>query len=166
MSNQLFNPTFDQNLRKILEMKNDLANNCMLKVRARQKVDYADLIPLQIKSEHIDRINSEIDKMKNTTLYMFSYFLCSTLFAIKQTINFRKLKVGIKPILKTWSFTFFSVAFLAKIFEGRLEGSFTGLIENLVVEYVFEFNQLNESEKSKTKKLCINALEYYKNFKR
>jgi hypothetical protein len=164
MSNQLFNPSFEQNLSKILEMKNELTNKCMLKVRQRQKVDHTDLLPLQTKPDNIEKINFGIEKMKKTTLYMFTYFFFSTLFAIKQTLKFRKLKVGIRPSLKTWAFTFFSACFLAKIFEGRLEGSFTESIEDMTVEYVFELNQLNESEKSKTKKLCKNALDYYKNF--
>ncbi len=162
MSNQLFNQKFEDKMFKAINLKSELIDKCMTKVRLRQNVDYKDLLPLNTSTKQVKEINSELEKMKSRTLFLSSYFFLGILFSIKQTFKFRRLRVGYKYALRTWGFSIFSSLILFKLYEGKLQAKFENLIEDLVFDNIFE---LKESEILQTKKLCNNALEFYKNTK-
>jgi hypothetical protein len=156
----IFSQKIDENFIKVLKMKNDLIEKCMAKVRTRNKVEHRDLAPIIVSKEQIVDINRKLDKIKSKTFFIMIYFLGMISFSLRYTYKLHKLNVPKRKAILTWVFTFLSSNFLFKNYEGSLQESFEGELENIVIDYVFE-NNLNDKDKDKKKELYREQYKFY-----
>ena len=83
-------------------------------------------------------------------------------FSLRYTYKLHKLNVPKRKAALTWVFTILSSNFLFKNYEGNLQESFEGELENIVIDHVFDVNQIqNENDKNKRKDLYREQYKFY-----